>query len=200
VTPQEIQQLTNDQVRALLAHAVPAGGQGVIGPLHDIRGYIPMTQQTNPANFPPYVKREYPKTMLKAADEAYVKDWYRRNAMTDDKGATYYRGTAPLPGALVPMLDRSGEPIIVHDATEEANFAARHPAAITTIEVEVPQHTADELAQLRADNERMKAMIAERDAAKAEVAAQPVATVVAAEAKPPEAAKHHGKTKLAVPD
>jgi hypothetical protein len=195
VTPQELQALSNDQVRALLNSSLP---QTHGGPVHDIRPYIPRTAQTDPSAFPAYQFREYPKMMLKPATEGDIKEWFRANAQTDDRGNTSYRATAPAKGQLIPMTDRSGHPIIVKDIDEEKAFLDAHPDAVKKIGVDVPQFDAAALDRLREDNERLKAAIAENARLKAEMAEQPVA--VAAEAKPAEPVKHHAKTKLAIPE
>jgi hypothetical protein len=63
----------------------------------DIRRFMPQTPQTDPDKFPDYIYQPYPRMM------------------THEAG-----------GKKVPYKDAGGNPVIVQNATEEANFLARH--------------------------------------------------------------------------
>lgn len=77
--------------------------------LRDIRQNIPRTAQTDPNKFPTYNYQPYPRMMTKIIGDKKV-----------------------------PYLNASGQPVIVNDATEEAQFKVKHGQAV---DVEEPAKT-----------------------------------------------------------
>lgn len=63
----------------------------------DIRRFMPQTPQTNPDNFPEYSYQPYPRMMTRDVGDKKV-----------------------------PYKDAGGQPVIVQNATEEAQFLARY--------------------------------------------------------------------------
>jgi len=128
-------------------------------PAHDVRSSIPLTPQTDPAAFPQYVMRDYPKAMNMKADQAYVDAWMERTKQVDDNSnKPYWPGGRPRVGSIVPILDGLNQPIFVQDEIEEAEFRAAHPEAITIVSVDT------EMQQLRAANERLQALVDAKNA------------------------------------
>lgn len=69
--------------------------------VRDIRHAMPRTAQTDDSKFPEYVYRPYPRMMTKIIGDKKV-----------------------------PYLNASGQPVIVNDATEEAQFKVKHGQAV----------------------------------------------------------------------
>lgn len=69
--------------------------------VRDIRNAMPRTAQTDDGKFPEYFYQPYPKMMTKIVGDKKV-----------------------------PYLNASGQPVIVNDATEEAQFKVKHGQAV----------------------------------------------------------------------
>lgn len=118
----------------------------------DVRPYIPLTNQTDPRKFEGYEYEEFPKMML-----------------------------AMVEGRHVPFIDEdSGQPIIVYDADEEAEFRTDNPEAVKS-----PVNSSALNAADRAELEALRAQQAEApEGAKPKPAMPNKLTGVAGKAKP----------------
>lgn len=123
---------------------------------HDIRLSIPLTDQTNPAKFPEYEFREYPKGMNMLANKEYLDDWLARNKTVDDQtGKASWPGGRPIVGkSIVPILDDNLQPVFVADEDEEAAFRAEHADVHDHVDPEA------ERSRLNTENEDLRAQIA----------------------------------------
>jgi hypothetical protein len=190
MTREEIKELA-DIIRA------EENNQRPPGPLHDIRPFIPLTAQTNPAAFPAYAFRDYPKMMTRVATQADVDQWKKMNAVSDDRGGVSYRGAAPKVGkSVVPVYDELGEAIVVHSREEEERYLQETGQA-SILKVDVSAASTAEIARLEEDNKRLRDLIAENAALTSQLAAKPAEPVHA------HAPTHKGKqppANLKVPD
>lgn len=122
----------------------------------DVRPFIPLTDQTDPRKFEGYEFEEYPKMML---------------AMVDGKH--------------VPFVDEdSGQPIVVYDEDEEAEFRADNPDAVRS-----PVNSS---ALNASDRAELEALRAQRDGGQDEdepprkpATANKLSGAVAGKPKPP---------------
>lgn len=122
----------------------------------DVRPYIPLTDQTDPRKFEGYEFEEYPKMML-----------------------------ASVEGRQVPFVDEdSGQPIIVYDEDEEAEFRADNPEAVKSPVNSSALNAADraELEALRAQHS--KSAVAEDDDESEEETPPPANRLAAVTGKP----------------
>lgn len=127
----------------------------------DVRAYIPLTDQTDPRKFEGYEYEEYPKMML-----------------------------ADVEGRQVPYIDAdSGQPIIVYDEDEEAEFRADNPEAAKTPTNSSKLNAADraELEELRRMRDGDKTAEADEpeDEPPAPAPANRLAGAVAGKPRPP---------------
>jgi hypothetical protein len=88
--------------------------------LRDIRDHFPKTPQTDPNKFPAYKYQAYPRMMTKIVGDKKV-----------------------------PYKDASGNPVIVNNATEEAQFKVKHEGAV---DVEEPKATVASIAAHEPEN------------------------------------------------
>lgn len=131
---------------------------------NSIRANIPKSKQTDPAFFPDYEFREFPKMMTDEHGEPLVNNPIYQ---TDEHGKTVYR-TVTVNGQQIkrPHLI-GGEFVVVANAEEEAEFLKLHPECAKKITVEVrPNVTAD----LEAENARLRALLAEHDKLEKQIA------------------------------
>ncbi len=137
---------------------------------------VPISKQTDPRNFPDYVFVEYPKMMLQVVDKDYIDAWRSRNSYIDDRtGKTCYMSAAPKLGSKQPYVAEEadvdagyaktvGEPVTVNTPHEEKEFlrgrglieAASKPQVVE-VQAGSQDDADDEIAQLRAENARLKA-------------------------------------------
>lgn len=123
---------------------------------HTVINNIPFTNQTDPRMFPPYEKRDYPKMMTRVCTQADLDAWLERNGNVDDNGKIKYPGGRPRVGiSVVSFLDDIGQPIVVNDPEEEAEFRAEHPDA---------SNPEGEQTSLRDENAELRAKMAEMQA------------------------------------
>jgi hypothetical protein len=99
--------------------------------MRDLRKSLPQTAQNDRNKFPDYKYQPYPKMMTKIVGDKKV-----------------------------PYLNASGQPVIVNDATEEAQFKAKHGVAVDaepqakTVAVETKPVTLAAIASTEAPAKR----------------------------------------------
>lgn len=151
-----------------------------------LRANIPRYKQTDPAFFPDYEHREFPKVMKDETGEPMIAN-------------PIYQMTTPRdPEAIPKQVMRNGkpvliggEPVVVNNPDEEAAFLRLHPQApkVVSLPIRDPS-TPSAVDELEAENARLRALLAERDALKAALAEQPAKKKPGRPAKvKPDAAK-----------
>ncbi len=124
----------------------------------DVRPFIPLTDQTDPRKFEGYKYEEFPKMML-----------------------------ALVEGRHVPFIDQdSGQPIIVYDEDEEAEFRADNPDAVKTPVNSSALNAADraELEALRAARNAKPTVEDDEEGDNVDEPAKPVNKLAGAVGKP----------------
>ena len=134
---------------------------------------LPITPQTDPRNYPDYKYEAYPRMMHEVCTKEYVEFWRQKNGFIDDRsGKVSYLCVSPKLGSQQPLrADETdvelgyakviGQPVIVHNAHEEREVLERRgiidkQAKAKPVDVEIGGD-AKELAELRAENARLRA-------------------------------------------
>jgi hypothetical protein len=132
-----LDQISPVQKRQLTVLESGRGGPGI---------NIPLAWDTNPANFPRYEFRDYPKMLVRRATAADIADWKQRKAVDQSQ----VLGAPPCiekgKESWLPMLATNehvqngfassvGEPLIMQSKEQEEEFFGQHPEAKT---VDIP--------------------------------------------------------------
>jgi hypothetical protein len=133
---------------------------------------VPLDRTTNPANFPRYEFREFPKMLTKAATQEDIDAWKLKNRIVDTQsGQISYGQAPPRIGNPVPMLATQadvtngfasalGEPLIMQSKEQEEEYLGANPPPPKTVSVSIAslaQADEDELARLKAENAKLRA-------------------------------------------
>ncbi len=129
-----LDQISPVQSRQLTVLESGRGGPGI---------NIPLAWDTNPANFPRYEFREYPKMLLKKATQADVDAWKAKHRMVDTRtGEASWPCAAPNVGDMIPVsatnnhvasgfANQAGDPLIMQSKEQEDEFFGCYPEAKT---------------------------------------------------------------------
>jgi hypothetical protein len=136
---------------------------------------VPLDRTTNPANFPRYEFREYPKMLTKTATQEDIDAWKVQHRIVDaQSGHISWASAAPRVGQPVPVLSAQadvtngfamsiGEPLIMQSKEQEEEYLGANPPPPKTVSVSIAQLAQadeDELARLKAENAKLRAQSA----------------------------------------
>jgi hypothetical protein len=129
---------------------------------------IPLTPQTNPANFPTWVENaprgesgcNYPKALNRVCTDADVKNWIEKNRHRDQvTKEDYWLDRPPAAGSLIPvtatalmvdagLAEKVGDDVVCQDEEEEARvrvfLGLDHPSPAPTA-IDIPIRAAIEV-------------------------------------------------------
>lgn len=126
------------------------------------RANIPLYRQTDPKYFPDYEFKEYPKIMTDESGQAIVDN------------PIYLMTTPRDPEAVPKEVMRNGkpvviggDPVVVKNPDEEAAFLKEHPECAKIVSIPI-----NDTQRMAADNEAMKALLAENEKLRAQLGTQ----------------------------
>ncbi len=140
---------------------------------------IPLTPQTNEANFPRWQKdappgesgSHYPKMLTRPCTSEDRDEWVKRNRRKDQNtGQEYFEDTAPQVGAPIPVMANAelvdaglvklvGQPVIARDKDHEAEIVAKMGLAPVPVKVPVPVAKVP-MRDFEAENQELRDQLA----------------------------------------
>ncbi len=145
---------------------------------------IPLTPQTNEANFPRWQENAppgesgsyYPKMLTRPCTSEDRDEWTRRNKRRDQNTGEYYDEVAPHVGSPIPVIATAelvnaglvklvGQPVIVRDKDHEAEIVAKMGLAPAPLKAALPIARVP-LRDLETENQELRDQLASSRAEK----------------------------------
>ncbi len=140
---------------------------------------IPLTPQTNEANFPRWQDKappgesgaHYPKMLTRLCTSEDRDEWIKRNRRRDQNtGQDYFEYVAPLVGSPIPVVATAelvnaglvknvGEPVIVRDKDHEAEIVAKMGLEPVPVKIPIPVAKVP-MRDLEAENQELRDQLA----------------------------------------